>query len=136
MERILMLVFLLPLLATAATPSVRNTPYSEADMLPVKTIALSPGRVVARKISTPGLPALFLIGDDARSRAWLQRRLSTLQQLKAVGLVVQVDSAQQLERLRTMAPGLSLYPASADDLAQRLRLSHYPVLITATAIEQ
>ncbi|MBT2375322.1 integrating conjugative element protein [Pseudomonas fluorescens] len=136
MKHLLMLALLLALFASAATPPVRNAPYSEADMLPVKTITLSPGKVASRPMATPGLPALFLIGDDPLSRAWLQRRLPALQQLKAVGLVVQVASVEQLERLRAMAPGLSLYPASADDLAQRLTLSHYPVLITATAIEQ
>nr|MBF3175129.1 DUF2859 domain-containing protein [Pseudomonas aeruginosa] len=30
----------------------------------------------------------------------------------------------------------TLAPASGDDLAQRLGLRHYPVLITATGIEQ
>jgi integrating conjugative element protein (TIGR03765 family) len=38
--------------------------------------------------------------------------------------------------LRRLAPGLTLAPASGDDFAQRLGLRHYPVLITATGIEQ
>jgi hypothetical protein len=38
--------------------------------------------------------------------------------------------------LRSLVPGLPLSPASGDDLAQRLGLRHYPVLITATGIEQ
>lgn len=131
-----LLLFALALPVSAAEPVMRSHTYSEADMLPVRTTALSPGAVASRRQATPGMPALFLIGDDRLSQAWLKRRLPALQQLKAVGLVVQVKSASDLERLRGLASGLSLYPASADDLAQRLKLTHYPVLITATAIEQ
>ena len=40
-----------------------------------------------------------------------------------------------LAALRRLAPGLMLSPASGDELAQRLGLKHYPVLITATGIE-
>ena len=59
-----------------------------------------------------------------------------LQRLRAVGLVVQVDSIAGLEQLRALAKGLTLSPVAADDLAKRLGIRHYPVLITATAIEQ
>lgn len=114
----------------------RQDPYTEVDMLPTRPALLAPGAAPSRKQATPGMPALFLIGDDPLSHAWLKRRLPVLQQLKAVGLVIQVNSAKDLARIRALAPGLSLYPASADDLAQRLKLTHYPVLITATAIEQ
>ncbi|MFG0410041.1 integrating conjugative element protein [Pseudomonas sp. FYR_11] len=136
MKFLLLLGLALPVWASADEPAMRSHPYSEADMLPVRTTVLSPGAVASRRQATPGMPALFLIGDDAMSRAWLQRRLPALQQLKAVGLVVRVKSVSDLERLRALAPGVSLYPASADDLAQRLKLSHYPVLITANSIEQ
>jgi integrating conjugative element protein (TIGR03765 family) len=136
MKFLLLLGLTLPVWASAVEPAMRSHPYSEADMLPVRTTALSPGSVASRRQAAPGMPALFLIGDDPLSQAWLKRRLPVLQQLKAVGLVVQVKSVSDLERLRALAPGVSLYPASADDLGQRLKLSHYPVLITATAIEQ
>lgn len=136
MKLLLLFALALPVLASAAEPAMRSHPYGEADMLPVRTVALSPGPVASRKQAAPGMSALFLIGDDPLSQAWLKRRLPALQRLKAVGLVVQVKSASDLERLRGLASGLSLYPASADDLAQRLKLTRYPVLITATAIEQ
>lgn len=132
----LVLWALLSALPVAAEPAPRSTPYSEADMLPVHSVTLTPGEVRRRTHLAPGLPALFLIGDDPRSQVWLRERLPTLQRLKAIGLVVQVDSLARLEKLRKLAPGLTLSPASADDLAQRLKLEHYPVLITAGAIEQ
>lgn len=110
--------------------------YSEADMLPVRSPALTPGIVTPRSIQAPGLPPLFLIGDDERSRAWLSKQQSKLRQLSARGLVVQVENAAALQALRSLAPGLELVPVAGDDMAQRLNLSHYPVLITATGIEQ
>ncbi|MBV2205733.1 MAG: integrating conjugative element protein [Pseudomonas sp.] len=111
-------------------------PFSESDMLPVRSMRLSPGDVSRRTIEAPGLTPLFLVGDDDRSRTWLLQRASRLQALGAMGLVVNVESAQALAELRALAPGLSLSPVSGDDLAERLALHHYPVLITATGIEQ
>ena len=105
-------------------------------MLPVRSANLSPGDVPRRVIRAPCLTPLFLVGDDARSRAWLRQRHAALRELGAVGLVVNVESMAALTALRRLAPGLILSPASGDDLAQRLGLRHYPVLITATGIEQ
>lgn len=110
--------------------------YTEADLLPIRSPSLRPGPVEPRAVSLPGITALFLIGDDPRSHAWLQQRLPDLRRLGAAGLVVNVESAAALQALRERAPGLTLSPVPGDDLAQRLGLNHYPLLITATAIEQ
>lgn len=120
------------LTALASVPE----PYGEADMLPVQSIILSPGEVSRRTLNAPGLPPIFLIGDDPLSRNWLRERYTTLQDLNAVGLVVNVSTKAALDDLRQLVPALTLAPVSADDLAQRLSLQHYPVLITAGAIEQ
>jgi len=122
--------------APMPAPRVGNAADAEAAMLPVRSTQLSPGEVQRRVIRAPGLTALFLIGDDERSRAWLRQRQATLRELQAVGLVVNVESMAALTALRRLAPGLTLSPASGDDLAQRLGLRHYPVLITATGVEQ
>ena len=81
-------------------------------------------------------PECLTTKPDPRSHTWLQQRLPDLQRLGAAGLVVNVESAATLQALRDSAPGLSLTPVPGDDLAQRLGLRGYPVLITATAIEQ
>ncbi|MFU4586411.1 integrating conjugative element protein [Pseudomonas aeruginosa] len=122
--------------APMPVPRVGNAADAEAAMLPVRSAQLSPGEVQRRVIRAPGLTALFLIGDDERSRAWLRQRQAALRELGAVGLVVNVESMAALTALRRLAPGLILSPASGDDLAQRLGLRHYPVLITATGVEQ
>ncbi|CAJ9219115.1 integrating conjugative element, PFL_4695 family domain protein [Burkholderia pseudomallei] len=125
-----------PTATTPAAPATPHTPYREGDLLPVHSTRLTPGRVNPRTLRAPGLSPFFLIGDDAPSRAWLHARGDTLRTLNAVGLVVNVGSAQALAALRRDAPGLTLVPASGDDVATRLSLSHYPVLVTATGIEQ
>ncbi|MDP2747848.1 integrating conjugative element protein [Pseudomonas sp.] len=111
-------------------------PFDETDMLPVRSMRLSPGDVARRVIEAPGLSPFFLVGDDERSRTWLHQRSLRLHELHAVGLVVNITSAENLAALRALVPGLSLSPVAGDDLAERLGLRHYPVLITATGIEQ
>lgn len=109
---------------------------NEASMLPVRSVRLSPGDVARRVIEAPGLPPFFLVGGDQRSRAWLQQRELRLRELGAEGLAVNIASAESLAALRALVPGLPLSPVAGDDLAERLGLHHYPVLITATGLEQ
>ena len=117
-------------------PQVPATPADEAAMLPVRSAKLTPGTVARRVIEAPGLRPLVVIGDDEASRDWLQRHAGSLHERGAVGLVVNVETAQTLARLRALAPGVPLAPVAGDDLAERLGLRHYPALITATGIEQ
>lgn len=120
---------------TLPTPHIPKSRYSEADMLPVHSPRLTAGTEKARVIAIEGLSPFFLIGDDATSRAWLLARRDALRALQAIGFMVEVHTAADLQALRQLAPDLTLVPASADDLAQRLDIRHYPVLITPTAIE-
>ena len=118
------------------TPQVPATPADEAAMLPVRSAKLTPGTVARRVIEAPGLRPFAVAGDDETSRAWLRRQAAALRERGAVGLVVNVETVQGLALLRALVPGVPLAPMSGDDLAERLGLRHYPVLITATGIEQ
>ncbi|HFV9292194.1 integrating conjugative element protein [Serratia fonticola] len=118
-----------------AAPSL-SRPVTSESMLPVRSRVLTPGAVNVRNVELPGMTPLFLIGDDDLSHRWLAARLSVLQQLGATGLVVNVESVGAWRALQARAPGLTLSPVSGDDLARRLGLTHYPVLITAERIEQ
>lgn len=108
----------------------------EAEMLPVVSWSLSPGPVESRAIDIPGLRPVFLIGDDSLSRSWLRLWRDKLRRLNALGLVVNVASPEGLLALRQLAEGLRLIPVTGDDLATLLEFSHYPVLVTATYLEQ
>ncbi len=103
---------------------------------PVHSDQLTPGQALGRVINAPGLQPLFLVGDDEMSKAWLTQRHEQLRHLQAVGLVVNVASAERFAEVRRWAGDLQMVPAPSNDLAQRLGIKHYPLLITATAIEQ
>jgi len=118
------------------TPQIPATPADEAAMLPVRSAKLMPGFVARRVIEAPGLRPFVVVGDDEASQAWLDRHATSLRERGAVGLVVNVETAQALARLRALAPGVPMAPVAGDDLAERLGLRHYPALITATGIEQ
>lgn len=104
--------------------------------LPVSTPELTPGKVEDRTLNLAGMRPLFLIGDDDLSRRWLAMRRDALVQLNAVGLVVNVASEAALNDLKKHADGLELLPVSGSDLAKRLGLSHYPLLLTEKGLEQ
>lgn len=108
----------------------------EAAVLPVATPELSPGKVVPRSLQLPGIGALCVVGDDNLSRNWLRQNAKTLSARGAVGMVVNVTTAASLAELRALAPGVSLVPVSGSDLARRLKLTHYPLLITDTGLSQ
>ncbi|EPJ2774968.1 integrating conjugative element protein [Klebsiella pneumoniae] len=117
--------------APAAAPE-----QGEAAMLPVITPELSPGNVTPRALQLSGIGALFIIGDDSYSRQWLQQSAQQLSARNAAGLVVNVGSLESLESLRGLAPGLQLAPSSGSELARRLQLTHYPLLITDSGLSQ
>jgi integrating conjugative element protein (TIGR03765 family) len=118
-------------LSPAAVPG-----QDEAAMLPVTTPELTPGAVRDRPLQLPGIGALFLVGEDPASRAWLARHAAALAARHAVGMVVNVTTMVNLQALRELAPGVEIAPASGSELARRLRLEHYPVLITDTGLSQ
>ncbi|OBX04292.1 integrating conjugative element protein [Gallibacterium genomosp. 3] len=110
--------------------------FHEKDLLPIVSHLMKVGKVVPRKMNLPTMQPMFLIGDDEVSEMWLRQRLAYLTEIGATGLVVNIKDYERLQQLRTIAKNMPLLPVSADDLAQRLQLTHYPVLITQQSIEQ
>jgi integrating conjugative element protein (TIGR03765 family) len=105
-------------------------------LFPIHTPELSPGEVMATSTQLLLPQPLFLLGCDARSRQWLSQFSGRLQQIGAVGLVVEAQSLADYQAVAALAPGLRLSPAPVSQLAQQLALRHYPVLISASRIEQ
>ncbi|CAN7580621.1 integrating conjugative element protein [Pseudomonas umsongensis] len=105
-------------------------------VLPMHSAHLTPGVVPRRVLNLPGITPLFLVGQDPTSLEWLSRHAQALRDLGASGLAVEVADAQALRRMQEAAPGLNIWPVSGDDIAERLELEHYPVLITPTGLEQ
>lgn len=118
--------------ASAAPPAT----LSMANMLPVVTPEMTPGIVNARALNLPGMPPVFVVGNDGLSRQWLQQRSADLKRLGATGMVVNVRDFAGLDALRQLAPGIDMVPVQGGDLARRLQLTHYPVLITSAGLSQ
>lgn len=118
----------------AAEPA--PAPADISDMLPVTTPEMSAGKVVSRELHLAGMTPVFLVGDDQLSREWLTLRLDELKRLHATGLVVNVGDKDAFTELQQLIPGVTLLPASASEIARRLQLNHYPVLITSTGLAQ
>lgn len=105
-------------------------------MLPVATPELTPGDVADRPLQLPGIGALFIVGDDEASRGWLQANAEGLKSRHSAGLVVNVSNLLALQSLQALVPDVPMAPASGSELARRLQLSNYPVLITDTGLSQ
>ncbi|MFW0756417.1 integrating conjugative element protein [Pseudomonas sp. H11T01] len=113
-----------------------STFTDEAWILPVRSSQLSPGPITPRTLNMPGLQPFFLVGGDPQSLTWLRQRSAGLRDIGAVGLAVEVADTQSLARIRAAAPGLTILPVNGNEIAVRLQIEHYPVLIRATALEQ
>ena len=105
--------------------------------LPITTSSMQPGNVeVAPKSLRYLQRPLFLIGSDAMSRNWLIAKRDQLIEIGAVGLLIEVNSLEQIEDIMALAQGLQLVPTSADSFAVQLGLTHYPVLLSKEGWEQ
>jgi len=105
-------------------------------LLPIRSPSLTPGPVERQAVSRPFTRPFFLIGSDPLSLDWLARHCERLAEIGAVGMLVQADTVDDLRAIAELAAGLPILPASASDIARALGLSHYPVLITRTGLEQ
>ncbi len=132
---------LLALLALLTTPIVGAAPPPLADpvahRLPIRSTLLTPGTVTPHRVEHPQLAQpLCILGNDTRSLTWLARNANRLRELGATCFLTVVESADDLRRAGRAAQGVAIVPASADQLAQRYGLTHYPVLIGREWIEQ
>lgn len=105
-------------------------------LLPIRSPGLTQGIVQPDSHDRPFTQPFFLIGSDEMSKQWLLEYRDRLKELGAVGMLVQAETIKDLRSIAELAAGLSIMPASATDLADALKISHYPVLITAHGIEQ
>lgn len=132
----------------AEEPTPRNTatlpPVNDAAerMLPVEPSHLrvaplqgQPPREVLETLKRMPRP-LCLVGSDSQSLDWLEHHRATLLQAGAVCMLVQAETPEDLERVRDIAHGVPVQLSHGDDLAERLQLDVYPVLISREGIEQ
>ncbi len=135
-----------PAARTGPDPSTFGPPQTSFDkslLLPIRTSEMSPG-ILDGTAPTPAVRErlaqltrpVFLIGADSQSVDWLARYRDRLQALGAIGMLVQVNTAEELAAVENAAGDVVIVPASGSMLAHVLGLRHYPVLISREGIEQ
>ena len=122
-------------LGVALVPTAAGAEAPTPLTLPIVTPELTPGTVERRAVRLRLTRPLFIVGDDARSIAWLRQHVDALQQLGAQGLIVNVTDAAALARLSLAAPGVPMAPVQGSSLARTHGLTHYPVLLSAEGLE-
>ena len=105
-------------------------------LLPIRSPGLTPGKPTPRAHHVPFATAFFLIGSDAFSKRWLKQHRKALQQMGAVGLLVEASSIADLRAIAELAEGLPITPASGSDIAKAIGISHYPAGISGGRIWQ
>ena len=122
-------------------PSAKG--FDRSALLPIQTLEMAPAKLsrqaltkeLRQQLSHLSRP-LFLLGTDPFSQQWLRQYRSQLLAIGAVGMLVDVTTITDLQRIEALGKGLTIIPASASTLAQTLGLRHYPVLISRQGIEQ
>jgi integrating conjugative element protein (TIGR03765 family) len=121
------------------TKKVKQAQPQQAELpkiYPVRSKALTPGKVISRHIQKNLSNPIFIMGDDPMSKDWLQKYHTRLAKLHAIGFVVNVSSKEAMQALANTFSGLRLLAMPADSIAKYLSLKHYPVLISEKLIEQ
>jgi|GEM_PF-2364109 integrating conjugative element protein (TIGR03765 family) len=121
---------------TAKVNALQPAHASPVSIYPVRSSALTPGKVRPREIQAT-LPApIFIVGDDVQSQTWLNRYKNRLEKLHAKGFVVNVQNQKDMQALQQQFPTLSLFPIPGNAVATWLKIKHYPILISDKLIEQ
>ncbi|WP_245754079.1 PFL_4695 family integrating conjugative element protein [Aquisalimonas asiatica] len=128
--------------ASGSSPDEPLVVAEPADLLPVNTPEMEPGRLRA----TPSADAegmlerlpqpLCLVGADARSLRWLERHRSSLRSAGALCLLVQAERVTDLDRVLDAAGEVPVQVSPGGELARRFGLQRYPVVISAEGFEQ
>lgn len=78
---------------------------------------------------------MFIVGYDRVSANWLKSNVDLLAEKGALGLVVNVETPEQMEYLLELTGRrLALTPMSGEQLAKAINLRHYPVFIDSSGV--
>jgi integrating conjugative element protein (TIGR03765 family) len=128
----------------SSRPLSSDGPADLRNLLPVHSPGLTVGDIAGSALHPEVLARLaqgnprpfFLIGSDATSLRWLASHRDVLEDLGAVGMLIQAETETDVRRVAEVAEGLSITLGSGSDLAAALGIDRYPVLITTDGIRQ
>ena len=78
---------------------------------------------------------IFIIGDDAVSKRWLNDHAKKLREIRALGFITNIKDPATLQELQH-AHDLPLLPANVDDLMVLLDAKHYPLIMNKGVVWQ
>ena len=133
-----------PAESATLNPSSSYGPADLRNLLPVRSPGLTVGDIAGSALRPEVLARLaqgnprpfFLIGSDVMSLRWLASHRDVLEDLGAVGMLIQAETETDVRRVAEVAQGLSITLGSGSDLAAALAIDRYPVLITPDGIRQ
>ena len=133
-----------PAESATLNPSSSYGPADLRNLLPVRSPGLTVGDIAGSALRPEVLARLaqgnprpfFLIGSDVMSLRWLASHRDVLEDLGAVGMLIQAETENDVRRVAEVAQGLSITLGSGSDLAAALGINRYPVLITPDGIRQ
>ena len=128
----------------SSNPLSSDGPADLRNLLPVRSPGLTVGDIAGSALRPEVLARLaqgnprpfFLIGSDATSLRWLASHRDVLEDIGAVGMLIQAETENDVRRVAEVAQGLSITLGSGSDLAAALAIDRYPVLITPDGIRQ
>ena len=128
---------------TTQPPRMSNAIAAHGLRLPITSDLLTPGRVESRPLTKINenmarvvIRPLFLFGADARSLAWVRQNRERFKALYAVGMLIAARTDSDVLAAQQAVGDLPLFGGSANDIAEALKLEHYPVLITPDGVSQ
>lgn len=103
------------------------------DPFPVRTRSMRAAAVAPSSLtlSHPLPQPLVFIGCDPHSTAWLRDHAETLIRQAAAIQVIECPSLAEFQSLQSLAPDISMLPASGEGLAKSYGLKAYPLVIEA-----
>jgi len=115
-----------------------NTSMLNANF-PVVSKSLSVGRVTEDEASDlkyqMASQPLFIIGYDTVSINWLKANKKLLSDNHAVGLVVNIETEEQMTQLQLIAGNdVIMQPTPGDTLAEHLKIKHYPFYMDSKGV--
>lgn len=98
---------------------------------PVKTPEMTIGPVSANEAKSVRYQwltqPLFIIGYDPVSIKWLKQNKQRLEEQRAIGLVVNVSTPEQMNELQAIAGSkVRMQPTPGTDMSKNLNIGHYP----------
>lgn len=98
---------------------------------PVVTTSMSVGKVEADEAQDikyqVAMRPMFIIGYDPVSISWLKSNQALLSEKKAIGMVVNVKTKEQMDALqKIVGPDVMMQPTPGDRLSEHLKIKHYP----------